>query len=289
MSVPGAVVLVGGGPGAADLMTVRARRALFSADVVVADRLGPTSVLADLPSRVRVIDVGKRPGAHPVPQARINEILVAEAIAGNRVVRLKGGDPFLFGRGGEEVAACRARGIAVEVVPGVSSALAAPAAACVPVTHRGTASALLVVQGHGSLPGLAVQAVVTRAATVAVLMGVARLAEHVAVLLAAGASPSTPVAVIEQATTDDERTTFMTLGRAVRTCAEAGVRSPAVVVLGDVADPALLGLDLHALDVPVTPDGAADAAGADTSAPSDASAYAPHVDAAAREAEVAYA
>ena len=238
---------------------------------------------------MRVIDVGKRPGAHPVPQARINEILVAEAIAGNRVVRLKDGDPFLFGRGGEEVAACRARGIAVEVVPGVSSALAVPAAACVPVTHRGTASALLVVQGHDSFPGLAVQAVVTRAATVAVLMGVARLAEHVAVLLAAGASPATPVAVVEQATTDDERTTFTTLDRIVRTCAEVGVRSPAVVVLGDVADPALLGLDLYAIDVPLTSADVTDAAGADTPAPNDAPAYAPHVDAAAREAEVAYA
>ena len=145
------------------------------------------------------------------------------------------------------------------------------------------------MQGHDSLPGLAVQAVVTRAATVAVLMGVARLAEHVAVLLAAGASPSTPVAVVEQATTDDERTTFTTLDRIVRTCAEVGVRSPAVVVLGDVADPALLGLDLHALDVPLTSADVTDAAGADTPAPTDAPAYAPHVDAAAREAEVAYA
>ncbi|PFG37144.1 uroporphyrin-III C-methyltransferase/precorrin-2 dehydrogenase/sirohydrochlorin ferrochelatase [Flavimobilis soli] len=286
---PGSVVLVGGGTGAVDLMTVRARRALFSADVVVADRLGPTSVLGDLPKRVRVIDVGKRPGAHAVPQERINEILVAEAVAGNRVVRLKGGDPFLFGRGGEEVAACRARGIAVEVVPGVSSALAAPASACVPVTHRGTASALLVVQGHDELPELAVQAVVTRAATVAVLMGVARLAEHVEALLAAGAGAQTPVAIVEQATTEGERATFTTLGSLVQTCADVGVRSPAVVVLGDVADPALLGLDLHALDVPLTPETLADGAGVDTSAPSDARAYAPHVDAAAREAEVAYA
>lgn len=283
---PGTVVLVGGGPGAADLLTLRARRALFSADVVVTDRLGPTSVLADLPSHVRVIDVGKKPGAHGATQEQINAILVGEALAGRRVVRLKGGDPFLFGRGGEEVAACRARGIAVEVVPGVSSALAAPAAACLPVTHRGTASALLVVHGHDDLPALAVQAVVTQAATVAVLMGVARLGEHVERLLAAGARADTPVAVIEQATTDAERTTHAALGGLVAACAAAHVRSPAVIVVGDVADPALLGLDLHALDVPaVVPD----VPMPDAAAPDDAATYARDVDAAALQTHVAYA
>ena len=236
----GSVVLVGGGPGASDLLTVRAWRELLAADVVVADRLGPTSVLADLPERVHVVDVGKRPGERSVTQAEINAILVAEAYAGRRVVRLKGGDPFLFGRGGEEVEACRARGVPVEVVPGISSVLAAPAAAQIPVTHRGTSSALLVVHGHDGMPALAVQAVVSESATVELLMGVARLAEHVQVLLAAGARPDLPVAVVEQATTAGERTTRATLATLVAECTRADVRAPAILVFGEVAAPHLL-------------------------------------------------
>jgi uroporphyrin-III C-methyltransferase/precorrin-2 dehydrogenase/sirohydrochlorin ferrochelatase len=235
------VTLVGGGPGAEDLMTVRGRAALAEADVVVADRLGPASLLGQLAERVEVIDVGKAPGNHSVPQEEINRILVQQAQRGRRVVRLKGGDPFLFGRGGEEVAACRAHGIPVEVVPGVSSALAAPASAGIPVTHRGTASAVHVAHGHGILSGAAVACVVEGSATLVILMGVATLPQHVAQLVAAGAAGHLPVAVVERATTPDERVTRATLGTVVAECEAVAVQAPAVVIIGATASPGLLG------------------------------------------------
>lgn len=236
----GRVVLVGGGPGAEDLVTVRGRRALSEAHVVVTDRLGPTGLLADLPADVEVIDVGKAPGMHAVPQAEINRILVEQAKRGRTVVRLKGGDPFLYGRGGEEVRACRADGIPVEVVPGVSSALSAPVAAGIPLTHRGTVTALHVAHGHGVLDPTSVACVVERTATLVLLMGVSLLADHIDQLLAAGADPATPAAVIERATLPDQRVTTCPLGSLMARCREAGVRAPAVVVLGDVASPDLL-------------------------------------------------
>lgn len=236
----GRVVLVGGGPGAADLLTVRGRRALAEADVVVADRLGPTSLLADLPQDVEVIDVGKTPGLHAVPQEEINRVLVEQAQRGRTVVRLKGGDPFVYGRGGEEVLACRAHGIPVEVVPGVSSVLAAPAAAGIPLTHRGTVGALHVAHGHGELEPAAVDCVVRGSATLVLLMGVALLADHVARLLAAGAAPSVPVAVVESAGLPEQRVTRAPLGQLVEACAAVGVASPAVVVVGAVAAEGLL-------------------------------------------------
>ena len=231
----GRVVLVGGGPGAADLMTLRARRLLSEADVVVTDRLGPTSVLADLPRDVEVVDVGKTPGLHAVTQDEINRILVDHAQRGRLVVRLKGGDPFLFGRGGEEELALAAHGIPVEVVPGVSSALAAPAAAGIPVTHRGTVAAVHVAHGHGRLDDTAVGAVVRGEATLVVLMGISLLADHVARLLSAGASEQVPVAVIEDASLDTQRVTRGTLSTIAATCAARQVRAPAVVVVGAVA------------------------------------------------------
>ena len=231
----GRVVLVGGGPGAADLMTIRARRALAEADVVVTDRLGPTSVLADLPDDVEVIDVGKTPGLHAVTQDEINRILVDQAQRGRVVVRLKGGDPFLFGRGGEEELALAAHGIPVEVVPGVSSALSAPAAAGIPVTHRGTVAAVHVAHGHGRLDNTAVGAVVRGEATLVVLMGISLLADHVSRLLSAGASEEVAVAVVEDASLPTQRVTRATLSTIAAACAERQVRAPAVVVVGAVA------------------------------------------------------
>ena len=151
---PGRVVLVGGGPGDADLLTLRARRELAAADVVVVDRLAPQAVLDELGPAVLILDVGKAPGRHPVPQHEINRLLVEHAQAGRRVVRLKGGDPFLLGRGAEEVAACRAAGIDVSVVPGVTSAFAVPAAAGIPVTHRGMARQVTVLSGHDAMDGV---------------------------------------------------------------------------------------------------------------------------------------
>lgn len=231
----GRVALVGGGPGAADLMTLRARRLLSEADVVVTDRLGPTSVLADLPTDVEVIDVGKTPGRHAVTQDEINRVLVEQAQRGRQVVRLKGGDPFLFGRGGEEELALAAHGIPVEVVPGVSSALAAPAAAGIPVTHRGTVAAVHVAHGHTRLDDTAVGAVVRGEATLVVLMGISLLADHVARLVAAGAPEQVPVAVVQDASLPTQRVTRATLSTIVATCADQQVRAPAVVVVGAVA------------------------------------------------------
>jgi uroporphyrin-III C-methyltransferase/precorrin-2 dehydrogenase/sirohydrochlorin ferrochelatase len=236
----GRVVLVGGGPGSPDLLTVRGRRALDEADVVVTDRLGPTGLLADLPPDVEVVDVGKAPGLHSVPQDEINRILVEQAQRGRTVVRLKGGDPFVYGRGGEEVLALREHGIPVEVVPGVSSALAAPLSAGIPLTHRGTVAAVHVVHGHEPLDRAAVDCVVDRSATLVLLMAVALLPQHVDRLLAAGADPSTPAAVVERATTPGQRLTTAPLGELVARCHDAGVRAPAVVVVGDVAAPGLL-------------------------------------------------
>jgi uroporphyrin-III C-methyltransferase/precorrin-2 dehydrogenase/sirohydrochlorin ferrochelatase len=237
---PGEVALVGGGTGDPGLMTVRARVLLAQADVVVADRLGPTAVLEELRDDVEVIGVGKAPGVHHVPQDRINAILVEQARAGRRVVRLKGGDPFLLGRGGEEVLACRAAGVPVRVVPGITSAVAAAAAADIPVTHRGVASRVHVVNGHGGLVDADLAALHAPEVTVVVLMGLAwldRLAEQA---LAAGVDPATPAAVVSRATFPDQRVLRAPLGELAARAAAAGLPSPAVVVLGDVAREGLL-------------------------------------------------
>jgi uroporphyrin-III C-methyltransferase/precorrin-2 dehydrogenase/sirohydrochlorin ferrochelatase len=239
-SAAGRVDLVGGGPGPTDLMTVRARRLLAEADVVVADRLGPVDVLAELDPDVEIIDVGKGPGHHPVPQEQINEILVAHARAGRRVVRLKGGDPFVFGRGGEEVAACVAAGVPVEVVPGPSSIVSVPQAAGIPVTHRGTASSLHVVNGQGEITQATLAALADDTVTTVVLMGVAALPRLVAQALNAGVSAERPVAIVERGHTPEQRTTRTTLRDAVADAQRARVRNPAVVVIGEVARAGLL-------------------------------------------------
>lgn len=236
----GRVDIVGGGPGPADLMTVRGRRLLAEADVVVADRLGPTDVLSELEDGVEVIDVGKRPGAHLVPQEEINRLLVEHARRGKRVVRLKGGDPFVYGRGGEEVAACLAAGIPVEVVPGLTSVVSVPQAAGIPVTHRGVAAGVHVVNGQGELPPSALAALADDAVTTVVLMGVAALPRLVEAALAAGAPHDRPVAIVERGHTPEQRTTRTTLATAVADAAAAGVTNPAVIVVGEVARAGLL-------------------------------------------------
>ncbi|WP_407317107.1 uroporphyrinogen-III C-methyltransferase [Isoptericola halotolerans] len=245
MTAGGHVTLVGAGPGAADLLTYRAWRAVARADVVVHDRLVPVEVLDDLGEHVEVVDVGKAPGRHKVPQDGINALLVRHARAGRRVVRLKGGDPFVFGRGGEEYAACVAAGVAVDVVPGVSSALAVPALAGVPVTHRGTTTAFHVVTAHTrageqELDDVAAGCVTQRAATLVILMGVSALPAIVTRLLDAGASPDTPVAIVERGSTPDQRVTRVGLDLAAKRADELGVRAPAVIVIGDVAAHGLL-------------------------------------------------
>ncbi|QGN57211.1 uroporphyrinogen-III C-methyltransferase [Nostocoides sp. HKS02] len=231
----GRVALIGGGPGADDLITVRGRALLVAADVVVSDRLGPTGLLATLSREVEVIDVGKTPGNHPVGQDRINELLVHHARMGKQVVRLKGGDPFVLGRGGEEALHCVEHGIPVEVVPGVTSAVSVPAAAGIPVTHRGITASFVVASAHeGAEHVLRAAADAAPDATLVLLMAVTRLAETAEALVAAGRPATTPVALIERGWTPQQRTTTTTLGSAAADARAAGVRAPAVVVIGDV-------------------------------------------------------
>ncbi|HEX5857193.1 MAG TPA: uroporphyrinogen-III C-methyltransferase [Microbacterium sp.] len=236
----GQVHLVGGGPGPIDLMTVRGRRLLAEADVVVTDRLGPTAVLSELDPGVEIVDVGKRPGHHPVPQDEINRILVERALAGHRVVRLKGGDPFVYGRGGEEVHACLAAGIPVDVVPGISSVVAVPQAAGIPVTHRGTAAALHVVNGQDAPTDATLASLRDPGTTTVVLMGVSALAGFVSAALAAGAPDDLPAAIVEDGHSDRQRTTRAPLSGIVEAASTAGVQNPAVMVFGHVAAADLL-------------------------------------------------
>lgn len=230
----GRVILVGSGPGAPDLLTLRAARALAEADVVVTDRLGATEVLARLPEGVEVIDVGKAPGAHAADQSEINTIIVERAREGKTVVRFKGGDPFVFGRGGEEALACAAAGVPCEVIPGVTSAFSVPALAGIPVTHRGTAGSVLVTTGHEGADPVALAAM-SGGATVVVLMGVSALGEICEAALAHGVARDTPVAIIERGSTVAERVTRASLATAAESAEEAGVRNPAVIVIGQVA------------------------------------------------------
>jgi uroporphyrin-III C-methyltransferase len=239
MSV-GRVDLIGGGPGPLDLLTVRAWRLLTRADVIVMDRLGPTDIREHVGPEVEIIDVGKHPGHHPVPQEEINELLVARAKAGKHVVRLKGGDPFVYGRGGEEVAACLAAGIPVDVAPGISSAIAVPQAAGIPVTHRGVAGAVHIVNGPAEVTAATLAAMRDDAVTTVILMGVGALPRIVSDALRAGVPADRPVAIVERGHHRDQRTTRSTLGAVVLDAGVAGVRNPAVIVVGEVARAGLL-------------------------------------------------
>jgi uroporphyrin-III C-methyltransferase/precorrin-2 dehydrogenase/sirohydrochlorin ferrochelatase len=226
----GSVALVGGGPGDTGLITVRGRRLLGQADVVVADRLGPRELLNELAPDVHVIEVGKTPGHHPVPQAEINRILVEEALKGHRVVRLKGGDPYVLGRGGEEAEYCRQHGVEVEVVSGVTSAISVPAAAGIPVTHRGLAKGFSVVTGHEELSEVPARP----DHTVVLLMGVGQLRESASALGKAGLAGDTPVGIVENGYLPNQRVTIGTLGSIADQAEAAGVANPAVIVIGDV-------------------------------------------------------
>ncbi|SDS78998.1 uroporphyrinogen-III C-methyltransferase [Paraoerskovia marina] len=226
----GRVALVGGGPGATGLITARGRTLLAQADVVVIDRLAPRALLEELADDVVVVDVGKTPGNHPVPQAEINALIVQHALAGHDVVRLKGGDPYVFGRGGEEREACEEHGLDVEVVPGVTSAVSVPAAAGIPVTHRGLARGFTVLTGHEDISVVPARS----DHTVVLLMGVSRLRESAGRLVDAGRDASTPVAIVEDGYGARQRVTVGTLATIADRAAAVGVRSPAVTVVGDV-------------------------------------------------------
>ena len=229
----GHVALVGGGPGDPGLITTRGRRLLAEADVVVVDRLAPRALLDGLDDDVVVVDVGKTAGNHPVPQEGINQLLVEHAQAGRRVVRLKGGDPFVLGRGGEEALACIAAGVTVEVVPGVTSAISVPAAAGIPVTHRGRSRQVTIASGH---EGLDWASLARLDGTLVLLMGVSGLADATAALVAHGKPADTPVAIVESGFLPDQRTTVGTLATIADLAAERGVKPPAVVVVGTVVD-----------------------------------------------------
>ncbi|MFD7024335.1 uroporphyrinogen-III C-methyltransferase [Promicromonospora sukumoe] len=226
----GRVWLVGGGPGHTGLITARGRAVLAQADVVVVDRLGPRALLEELAPEVEVIDVGKTSGNHPVPQHEINALLVQHALAGRDVVRLKGGDPYVFGRGGEELAACRDAGVEVEVVPGVTSAVSVPAAVGIPVTHRGVARGFSVLTGHdgaANVPGGPDH-------TLVLLMGVTHLAGTAAALVTDDRPADTPAAVVEDGYGKRQRVTVGTLRTIAAKAAAAGVKPPAIIVVGDV-------------------------------------------------------
>lgn len=229
----GSVAIVGGGPGDPDLLTVRARRLLAGADVVVRDRLAPQ---VDLPEDVELVEVGKTPGGDSWDQRDIEAVLVDRAQRGQRVVRLKGGDVHVFARGIEEVAACVAAGVAVEVVPGISSALSGPTLAGIPVTVRGVTQSFAVVSAHlpPGDPGSTVDwdALARLGGTLVLLMAVGRLPAVCAALVAGGRGPHTPLAVVQDASLPTQRTVVTTLARAAADT--AGVRAPAVVVIGEV-------------------------------------------------------
>jgi uroporphyrin-III C-methyltransferase len=259
-AVSGRVTLVGAGPGDPDLLTVRAVRELSSADVVFSDRLVDARILALIPPGAERVYVGKSKGEHSVPQPDIHQRMILAARAGRRVVRLKGGDPFIFGRGGEEIDALRRSGIMVEVVPGISSALGAAASALIPLTHRDIAQSVTFVTGHAALgrePDLDWVALARPNQTVVVFMGVGAAGLISARLIAAGRDPATPAAIIENATRPTERVVLGSLDRAADLIQRAGIQGPALLVIGEVAalaDPSACAASALSLEVRGDPD-----------------------------------
>ncbi|TFC92782.1 MULTISPECIES: uroporphyrinogen-III C-methyltransferase [Cryobacterium] len=230
----GHVTLVGGGPGDGGLLTVAAIQALRDADVVFFDRLGPNDRLDEWCPGAEQVNVGKTPGYHAVSQAEIERMLVASARSGQTVVRLKGGDPFVFGRGGEEVIACRKAGVTVTVISGVTSAISVPAAAGIPVTHREVSRLFTVLSAHTPLDEEELRHLVGLGGTIVVLMGIGTLPHLAAGLARHGMAGSMPVAVIERGFSIQQRTTVARLDTVTAVAGQLGVRSPAVVVIGEV-------------------------------------------------------
>lgn len=232
------VVLVGGGPGDPDLITVAGRKALMEADVVVADRLAPREVLGDLPADVEVVDVAKLPRGRAAAQEEINRIIIERARAGQRVARFKGGDSFVFGRGFEEVLACREAGVPVSVIPGLSSSVAVPGVAGIPVTHRGVAHEFTVVSGHlppGHEDSLVDWEALGRLSGTLVLLMAVQNAPAIATALLAGGRPAdTPVAIVCEGTMPAAREVVGTLGSLGSIIAAGEVRPPAIIVIGPV-------------------------------------------------------
>jgi uroporphyrin-III C-methyltransferase len=247
----GRVHLVGAGPGDPELLTLRAARLIAEARLIVHDGLVDPAVLAMANPAARLVSVAKRRSRHTLPQEEINALLVREALAGKDVVRLKGGDPFIFGRGGEELEACRAAGIEVEVVPGISSALGAAAAARIPLTHRRSASIVSFVAGQ--CKGLTEQdwaGLAGKGRTLVIYMGVATAPDIADKLMADGLAPDVPVAVIENATREDMRVLRGVLAALPDLVARERVKSPALIVIGEVAAEGQAELRALALEAP---------------------------------------
>ncbi|HET7311383.1 MAG TPA: uroporphyrinogen-III C-methyltransferase [Mycobacteriales bacterium] len=234
----GKVTLVGGGPGDPGLLTLAGYRALLDADVVVADRLAPTDLAMSLPGDVEVVDVGKDPRGHAASQDDINALLVQRALAGEHVVRLKGGDPFVLGRGTEEVAACLEAGVPVEVIPGVSSVTSAPTLAGIPLTRRGMTQHFTVASGHvppaDRRSSVDWELLARDTGTLLLLMAVANLGPIADALVAGGRAATTPVAVVENASMPQQRVVRGTLADIAEVASRSDVVPPAVVVVGDV-------------------------------------------------------
>lgn len=236
---PGEVVLVGGGPGDPELITVAGLRALQQADVIIHDRLGPVSCLDALEQNPELINVGKVPRGKFTPQEHINEILIDRARAGCKVVRLKGGDSFVFGRGGEEWVACSEAGVPVRVIPGVTSAVSVPALAGVPVTHRSLVQGFTVVSGH--VPPDDPRSTVDWSAlahantTLVLLMAVKYLPQITARLLESGLAPRTPAMIVSEGSLPHQSAVLSTLGHVAEDAISQAVTPPAIVVIGEVA------------------------------------------------------
>jgi uroporphyrin-III C-methyltransferase / precorrin-2 dehydrogenase / sirohydrochlorin ferrochelatase len=232
------VTLVGGGPGDPELIAVAGRKALMEADVVVADRLAPRELLGELPADVELVDVAKLPRGRSALQEEINRVIVERALAGKRVVRFKGGDSFVFGRGYEEVEACREAGVPVTVIPGLTSPVSVPGLVGIPVTHRGVAHEFTVVSGHlpPGHPESLVEwdALAALTGTLVLMMAVENAPAIAGVLLAGGRKPHTPVAVICQGSMPGERTVLSTLGSLADDLEQQSVTPPAIIVVGDV-------------------------------------------------------
>lgn len=234
----GKVYLVGSGPGGLGLLTQRARKVIDQADVILYDQLPGEEILATLPEKAEKIDCGKFGGAHTLDQDRIEALMVEKAREGKQVVRLKGGDPFLFGRGGEELEVLRTHSIPVELVPGVTSALAVPGAVGIPLTHRKYASQVTIITGHEEpgkpISGLDWENLAKNPGTLVILMGVKNIPVIMQNLVSHGKDPETPVAIIERGLRSDQRVTIGTLDSIAKRAKAQNVKPPAIIVIGDV-------------------------------------------------------
>ncbi|WNY28534.1 Uroporphyrinogen-III C-methyltransferase [Methanimicrococcus stummii] len=236
----GKVYLAGSGPGNPDLLTVKARRLIDEADVVIYDQLPGEAILSLIPEKTEKIDAGKYAGNHTLTQDKINEVIIEKAKEGKTVLRLKGGDPYVFGRGGEEAEELVKEGIKFEVVPGITSAVAAPAYAGIPITHRNSNSMVTFITGHEDPTkdetGLDWELLAKFDGTLVIFMGVKMLERNCGELLKFGKDPKTPVALIEKGTRPDQRVTIGTLENIAALAEERNVKAPAITVIGDVVN-----------------------------------------------------